>query len=125
MEFELGPKLWKLIDGTKAKPVLDPQQSDPQIAANLPIITTYESALEEWHVQNRDAMRIILPTIVEPEFSMIRGCQSAQAVWDTLASNYRDTSLIHQCNVLEQLYALRKTSDVSIDALHFEVFEAV
>jgi len=61
-------------------------------------------------------MRIILPTIVEPEFSMIRGCQSASAVWDTLASNYRDTSLIHQCNILEQFYALRKTSDVSIDA---------
>jgi len=48
---------------------------------------------------------------------MIRGFQFAKAVWDTLASNYRGTSLIHQCNVdVEQLYALRKTSDVSIDA---------
>jgi len=116
MEFELGPKLWKLIDGSDTYPVLDAAaKSDPNTPQNVILIKVHESALEEWGIQNRDAIRIILPTIVEPEFLMIRGCQSAKAVWDTLASNYRDTSLIHQCNVLEQLYTLRKTSDISID----------
>jgi len=124
MEFELGPELWKLIDGTETKPVLDPLQSDRSVAENLPAIEAYEKALKEWQTKNRDAMRIILPTIVEPEFSMIHGCQSASAVWDTrleLPRHISNSSVQYPRTVLRTQENIRRLHR----RIHFKAFEII
>lgn len=67
-----------------------------------------------WENRNRDAMRIIIPSIVEPEFQLIRNCTTAREIWKILESNFRDVSMLRQCNTFEQLISLKYQPDKSI-----------
>ena len=59
-------------------------------------------------------MRILIPSIVEPEFQLIRNCDMARDIWMTLESNFRDISMLRQCNIFEQLISLKHQPEKTI-----------
>jgi len=59
-------------------------------------------------------MRILIPSIIEPEFQLIRNCETARDIWVTLESNFRDVSMLRQCNTFEQLISLKYQPEKSI-----------
>jgi hypothetical protein len=67
-----------------------------------------------WEDVNRSAMRILVTSIVEPEFQLIRNCNSAREIWETLESNFRDVSMLRQCNTFEQMISLKYQPDKTI-----------
>jgi hypothetical protein len=86
---ELGILLLPIVEGTwKAAP--DNPDTDGTQFADL----------------NRHAMRILLASIVEPQYDLIENCTLASEIWRTLEINYKDTSLERISNVVEQIYAL-------------------
>jgi hypothetical protein len=42
---------------------------------------------------NRHAMRILLASIVEPQYDLIENCTLASEIWSILEVNYKDVSL--------------------------------
>jgi gag-polypeptide of LTR copia-type len=67
-----------------------------------------------YEVMNRNAMQILIPSIVELEFQLIRNYESAREIWQTFEANFRDVSLWHQCNTFEQLILLKYQPDKTI-----------
>jgi hypothetical protein len=59
-------------------------------------------------------MRILIPSIVEPEFQLIRSCNTTHDIWLTLESNFRDVSMLRQCNTFEQLISLKYQPEKTI-----------
>ena len=59
-------------------------------------------------------MRILIPSIVEPEFKLIRNCETAAEMWSVLKSNFEDVSMLQQCNTFKQLISLRYLADKTI-----------
>src|SRR5947207_10717770 len=59
-------------------------------------------------------MRILIPSIIEPEFQLIRNCETARDIWTTLESNFRDISMLRQCNTFEQLISLKYQPEKTI-----------
>ena len=59
-------------------------------------------------------MRILIPSIIEPEFQLIRNCDTTRDIWTTLESNFRDVSMLRQCNTFEQLISLKYQPEKSI-----------
>jgi hypothetical protein len=59
-------------------------------------------------------MRILIPSIIEPEFQLIRNCETACDIWSTLESNFRDVFMLRQCNTFEQLISLKYQPEKSI-----------
>src|SRR5271167_1841334 len=90
-KIELGKTLYDLVTGETDPP--DQNDSAETLAA--------------WEVANRNAMRILIPSIIEPEFQLIRNCDTAYDIWRTLESNFRDVSMLRQCNTFEQLISLK------------------
>ena len=68
----------------------------------------------QWEIANRNAMRILIPSIIEPEFQLIRNCDTARDIWATLESNFRDVSMLRQCNTFEQLISLKYQPEKTI-----------
>ena len=97
-KIELGKILYDLVTGKTDPP--DEDDSPETIAA--------------WEVANRNAMRILIPSIVEPEFQLIRNCETARDIWSTLQSNFQDISMLRQCNTFEQLISLKYQPEKSI-----------
>ena len=97
-KIELGKELYELVTG-----VIDPpdEEDGPETWA-------------QWEGVNRSAMRILIPSIVEPEFQLIRNCNSAREIWETLESNFRDVSMLWQCNTFEQLISLKYQPEKTI-----------
>src|SRR5436305_10013686 len=100
-KVELGPNLFKYVNGTTPRPI--PTEEVPATA----LITT-------WDKKNREAMRILIPSIVEPEFQLIRNCETANEIWSILEANFKDTSMLRQCNTFEQLISLKYLPEKSI-----------
>ena len=50
--------------------------------------------LQAFEVANRNAMRILIPSIVEPEFQLIRNCNTAREIWEVLEANFKDISML-------------------------------
>src|SRR5436309_10575516 len=61
-KIELGKTLYDLVTGAT-----DPPDENDD-----------EDTLSAWEVANCEAMRILIPSIVEPEFQLIRNCDSAR-----------------------------------------------
>src|SRR5436305_2959187 len=101
VKIELGPDLFKYVNGTTPRPI--PTEEVPATA----LITT-------WDKKNREAMRILIPSIVEPEFQLIRNCETANEIWTILEANFKDTSMLRQCNTFEQLISLKYLPEKSI-----------
>src|SRR5436190_10497989 len=59
-------------------------------------------------------MRILIPSIIEPEFQLVRNCETARDIWTTLESNFRDISMLRQCNTFEQLISLKYLPEKTI-----------
>jgi Reverse transcriptase (RNA-dependent DNA polymerase)/gag-polypeptide of LTR copia-type/Integrase core domain/GAG-pre-integrase domain len=97
-KIELGKHLYDIVTGVIDPP--DDNDSPETIAA--------------WEVANRNAMRILIPSIIEPEFQLIRNCETARDIWTTLESNFRDISMLRQCNTFEQLISLKYLPEKSI-----------
>ena len=97
-KIELGKTLYDLVTGTT-----DPPDENDD-----------EDTLSAWEVANREAMRILIPSIVEPEFQLIRNCDSAVEIWTVLKANFEDTSMLRQCNTFEQLISLKYMQDKTI-----------
>ena len=97
-KIELGKTLYDLVTGETDPP--DQNDSAETLAA--------------WEVANRNAMRILIPSIIEPEFQLIRNCETARDIWSTLESNFRDVSMLRQCNTFEQLISLKYQPEKSI-----------
>jgi len=97
-KIELGRDLYNLVTG-----VTDPPDENDD-----------EGTIAAWEVLNRSAMRILIPSIVEPEFQLIRNCDSARDIWSTLESNFRDVSMLRQCNTFEQLISLKYQPEKTI-----------
>ena len=70
--------------------------------------------VEQWEIANRNAMRILIPSIIKPKFQLIRNCNMAHDIWATLESNFRDVSMLHQCNTFEQLISLKYQPEKTI-----------
>jgi hypothetical protein len=83
-KIELGRELYDLVTGT-----------------------TPATATATWEKNNRAALRILIPSIVEPKFQLIRNCDTAAEVWTALETNFKDVSMLRQCNTFEQLISLR------------------
>ena len=66
-KIELGKTLYDLVTGAT-----DPPDENDD-----------EATLSAWEVANREAMRILIPSIVEPEFQLIRNCDSAAETWQS------------------------------------------
>ena len=66
-----------------------------------------QSQKMQWETLNREAILILIPSIVEPEFQLIRNGETAREIWKTLESNFRDVSTLRQCNTFEQLISLK------------------
>jgi hypothetical protein len=92
-KIELGKELYDVVTG-----VLPPPSED----AN-------ERAIGNYETKNRQAMRMLIPSIVEPEFQLIRNCEceTARDIWLVLEANFRDISMLRQCNTFEQLLSLK------------------
>jgi hypothetical protein len=97
-KVELGKTLYDLVTGE-----IDPPDEDD----------TAET-IAAWEVANRSAMRILIPSIIEPEFQLIRNCETARDIWTTLESNFRDISMLRQCNTFEQLISLKYLPEKTI-----------
>ena len=97
-KIELGKTLYDLVTGAT-----DPPDENDD-----------EATLSAWEVVNREAMRILIPSIVEPEFQLIRNCDSAAEIWTVLKANFEDTSMLRQCNTFEQLISLKYMQDKTI-----------
>lgn len=97
-KIELGKTLYDLVTG-----VTDPPDENDN-----------EATLSAWEVVNREAMRILIPSIVEPEFQLIRNCDSAAEIWTVLKANFEDVSMLRQCNTFEQLISLKYMPDKTI-----------
>src|SRR5271154_2031525 len=97
-KIELGKTLYDLVTGETDPP--DQNDSAETLAA--------------WEVANRNAMRILIPSIIEPEFQLIRNCETARDIWSTLESNFRDVSMLRQCNTFEQLISLKYLPEKTI-----------
>ena len=97
-KIELGKHLYDIVTGE-----IDPPDDDDE-----------PETLAAWEVANRDAMRILIPSIIEPEFQLIRNCDTAYDIWRTLESNFRDVSMLRQCNTFEQLISLKYLPEKSI-----------
>jgi len=48
----------------------------------------------EWKVANREVMRILISSIVEPEFQLIQNCETVAKMWSILKSNFKDVSML-------------------------------
>src|SRR5271169_1551027 len=98
VKIELGRQLYELVTG-----VIEPpdEEDGPE-------------TLAQWEEINRSAMRILIPSIVEPEFQLIRNCNTARDIWTTLESNFRDVLMLRQCNTFEQLISLKYQPEKSI-----------
>ena len=59
-------------------------------------------------------MRLLIPSIIEPEFQLIGNCETARDIWVTLESNFRDVSMLRQCNTFEQLISLKYQPEKTI-----------
>ena len=70
--------------------------------------------LAAWEIANHNAMRILIPSIIEPEVQLIRNCETARDIWITLESNFRDISMLRQCNTFEQLISLKYQPEKTI-----------
>jgi hypothetical protein len=63
---------------------------------------------------NRQAMRILLASIVKPQYDLIENCTLASEIWKILGINYKDVSLDHISKFVEQIYALEYDSTKTI-----------
>ena len=97
-KIELGKTLYDIVTGQT-----DPPDDDDDAATHA-----------QWEIANREAMRILIPSIVEPEFQLIRNCETAAEMWSVLKSNFEDVSMLRQCNTFEQLISLRYLADKTI-----------
>src|SRR5579859_6935756 len=97
-KIELGKHLYDIVTGE-----IDPPDDDDE-----------PDTLAAWEVANRNAMRILIPSIIEPEFQLIRNCETARDIWVTLESNFRDVSMLRQCNTFEQLISLKYQPEKTI-----------
>ena len=97
-KIELGKQLYDIVTG-----VIDPPDDDDT-----------PETLAQWEIANRNAMRILIPSIIEPEFQLIRNCETARDIWATLESNFRDVSMLRQCNTFEQLISLKHQPEKTI-----------
>ena len=66
-------------------------------------------------------MRILIPSIIEPEFQLIQNCETIRDIWMILESNFRDVSILRQCNTFEQLTSLKYQSEKMIHD-HITIF---
>ena len=71
-KIELGKNLYDLVTGE-----IDPPDDDDSAETTA-----------AWEVANRNAMRILIPSIIEPEFQLIRNCETARDIWTILESNF-------------------------------------
>src|SRR6516165_4548700 len=78
VKIELGNDLYRIVTDATTEPAAD----------------ATAAARTTWEKKNRDAMRIIIPSIVEPEFQLIRNCLTARDIWEVLESNFRDVSML-------------------------------
>ena len=90
-KIELGKHRYDIVAGE-----IDPPDDDDDA-----------DTLAAWEIANRNAMRILIPSIIEPEFQLIRNCETTRDIWTTLESNFRDVSMLRQCNTFEQLISLK------------------
>jgi hypothetical protein len=97
-EIELGSLLYDIVTGEIDPP--DDNDSPETIA--------------QWEIPSRNVMRILIPSIVEPEFQLIRNCNTARDIWLTLESNFRDVSMLRQRNTFEQLISLKYQPEKTI-----------
>lgn len=88
-KIELGKELYDVVTG-----VLPPPSED----ANETAISTYET-------KNRQAMRILIPSIVEPEYQLIGNCETARDIWLVLEANFRDISMLRQWTIHDHITA--------------------
>ena len=98
VKLELGPTLYKIVTGEVEQPAP----------------TEKRETIHKWEEANRNAMRILIPSIVDPEFQLVRNCETAREIWMVLEVNFRDVSMLRQCNVFKQLYSLKLAPDKSI-----------
>jgi hypothetical protein len=59
---------------------------------------------------NRQAMRILLALIVEPQYDLIENCTLASEIWKVLGINYKDVPLEHISTFVEQICVLEYDS---------------
>ena len=97
-KIELGGHLYALVTGE-----IDPPDEDDSAET----LAAFEEA-------NRNAMRILIPSIVEPEFQLVRNCDTAREIWQVLEANFKDVSMLRQCNTFEQLISLKYAPEKSI-----------
>ena len=86
--FELGKELYSVVTDTW---VPDKPDLDGKVYDEL----------------DRQAMRILVASITQPELGLIQNCSEARQVWKVLEKNFRDRSMLRKCNTMEQIYALR------------------
>jgi hypothetical protein len=63
--------------------------------------------LATWELAKRNTMCILILSIVELKCQLIRNCDTACDIWRTLELNFRDISMLRQCNTFEQLISLK------------------
>ena len=97
-KIELGKELYDIVTGVTKPP------TEEDTARNL----------AQYELKNRQAMRILIPSIIEPEFQLIRNCETAREIWEVLESNFRDVSMLRQCNTFEQLISLKYQPEKTI-----------
>src|SRR5437667_3450474 len=97
-KIELRKNLYDLVTGE-----IDPLDDEDE-----------PETLAAWEIANRNAMHILIPSIIEPKFQLIRNCETARNIWTTLESNFWDISMLRQCNTFEQLISLKYQPEKTI-----------
>jgi hypothetical protein len=95
-KIELGNHLYDIVIG----------QFDPPYDDDTP------ETLATWEVASPNAKHILIPSIIESEFQLIRNCEMAHDIWTTL--NFRDISMLRQSNTFEQFISLKYQQEKSV-----------